>query len=85
MAEKKKSVIKKKISRDINIGRFHQLEITCEFEEEVEWGDIKERQEKSEKITNLLIVDFMRTLSRVMDELQVDRKVAFVKNTSGGS
>jgi hypothetical protein len=74
MAELRKSIIKKRIRRNINTAQFEQLEISCEFEEEVEWESIDQRQAKSEKITNLLIMDFQRTLTKAMEELGLNRK-----------
>jgi len=75
MAEitEKKSVIHKRISRKIQTATFENIEISCEFQEEVTWNDLKERQMKSEKITKLLITDFNRTLAQVMDELNLHR------------
>jgi|TARA_Y100000310_G_scaffold344276_1_gene456152 hypothetical protein len=73
MAEntKKTSRITKRVSRKIQTKTYENLEVTCEFSEEVEWSDMKERQEKLDRITKLLIVDFDRTLHKVMNELQV--------------
>tara|TARA_Y100000034_G_C6679357_1_gene298573 strand:+ start:261 stop:512 length:252 start_codon:yes stop_codon:yes gene_type:complete len=76
----KKSVIHKRISRKINTAPYENIEVSCEFQEEITWNDLKERQMKSEKITKLLITDFNRTLAQVMDELNLQRKGAVVRN-----
>tara|TARA_Y100000034_G_scaffold130410_1_gene188851 strand:+ start:451 stop:708 length:258 start_codon:yes stop_codon:yes gene_type:complete len=77
--EKRKSYIKKKITRNLNTAQFEQLEVSCEFQEDVEWSNIAERQDKSDKITKLLIIDFQQTLDQVLQELELHEKRATLK------
>ena len=74
----KKSIIKKRISRKIQTQTYENLEIHCEFEEEVEWDTIAERREKSQKISNLLMLDFKQTMKTALEELELHRKNATV-------
>mgnify|MGYP001085891919 CR=1 FL=1 len=70
----RKSIITKRIGRKIQTALYENLVIECEFTEEITWQDMTERQEKSEKITKLLILDFQRTLQKTMDVLQLQRQ-----------
>tara|TARA_Y100000310_G_scaffold336374_1_gene420710 strand:- start:4866 stop:5108 length:243 start_codon:yes stop_codon:yes gene_type:complete len=70
----RKSIITKRIGRKVQTALYENLVLECEFTEEITWGDLAERKEKSEKITKLLILDFQRTLQKTMDELQLQRQ-----------
>ena len=68
-----KSKIKKGIVRGIQTKKFEQVTITVETEEiEVEWKDLKERQRKTDKITEMLLDDFRKTYNEVVTTLGVD-------------
>ena len=77
----RKSIIHKTITRKLSTAKFESLDLTVEFEEEVEWNSIKERQEKSDKITKLLLVDYTKTRNAVLDVLGLTEKKASVSST----
>ena len=78
----KKSIIKKIINRKIQTASFEQLDINVEIQEEIEWTTPKERIEKTDKITKILLIDFIRTFNKVVDELKIDRHVGKVTSIS---
>ena len=77
----RKSHIRKTITRKLSTAKFESLDLTVEFEEEVEWNTIQERQEKSDKITKLLLNDFKQTRNAVLDALGLTEKKASVSST----
>lgn len=74
--------IKKLISRNINTAAYEQLTVTVEIEQEVEWKDPNERDEITEELTNVVLLDFDRTLKTIMTELELVRKAGYVKHIS---
>ena len=79
--EKKRfSKISKSISRKFNVAKYENLVIHVSYEEEVEWGDLKTRQKKSEDVTKLLLIDFEQTKKEVFAELGLEEKTAFMEN-----
>jgi len=74
-----KSKIKKSIVRGIQTKQFEQVTITVEAEEEIEWENPGEREEKTNKITDILIEDFTKTYNEVVTTLKVDRCIGSVK------
>jgi hypothetical protein len=74
----KKSIIKKSISRKVCTAPYETLDVHVEIVEEVEWENMDERMKKTEAISKILIIDFVKTLNRVAEELNVDKKVAQV-------
>jgi hypothetical protein len=76
------SKISKRISRTFRIGEFKSLVIDVNFEEEVSWKDMKERNTKSGNITKLLLKDFQNTTNEVFEELGVGEKKATFKYSS---
>jgi hypothetical protein len=71
-----KSKIKKSIFRKISTAKYETIDINLEIEEEIEWKDMKERMAKTEKISQILILDFINTYDKVIGELKIDRKIA---------
>jgi hypothetical protein len=57
MSDKRKSIIKKRMSRTFNIGDYNSLVVDVSFEDEVEWETLEERNKKSENMTKLLLLD----------------------------
>jgi len=74
------SKISKSISRKFNVAKYENLVIHVSYEEEVEWGDLKTRQKKSEDVTKLLLIDFEQTKKEVFEELGLEEKTAFMEN-----
>lgn len=74
----KKSVIKKSISRRIHTAPYEALEVNVEVEETVEWEDVKDRMKKTEAISKVLLIDFVKTLNQVAEELNINKKIAQV-------
>ena len=72
----KTSKIKKSIFRKIQTAKFEQVDINLEIEEEIEWKDIEDRMKKTNQITQVLLLDFIQTYNKVVEELKVDRKLA---------
>ena len=76
----KKSIIKKSITRKISTAPFESLDVHVEIEETVEWEKMDERMKKTDAISKILLIDFVKTLNQVADELKVNKKVAQVSN-----
>ena len=73
----RKSIISKSISRKVQTDKYENLTISAHFEEEVEWKDLKERQQKSDNITKLLVNDFKQTVVIVLGGLGLTEVKAF--------
>ena len=80
MSEKRKSKITKSIRRIYNVAQYESLEIFVNYEDEIEWESVKERQSKSESIGKLLMKDFNKTRNDVFVELSESEKKAYFKN-----
>jgi hypothetical protein len=52
------------------------VDVHVEIVEEVEWEKMDERMKKTDAISKILIIDLVKTLNQVADELNVDKKVA---------
>ena len=76
----KKSIIKKSISRKICTAPYETLDIHVEIVEEVEWEKMDERMKKTDAISKILLIDFVKTLNQVSNELNVNKKVAQISN-----
>lgn len=76
----KKSIIKKSITRKISTAPYETLDVHVEIVEEVEWEKMDERMKKTDAISKILLIDFVKTLNQVADELKVDKKVAQISN-----
>ena len=74
----KKSIIKKSISRKISTAPYETLDVHVEVEEEVEWEKMDERMKKTDAISKILLIDFVKTLNQVADELNLNKKIAQV-------
>ena len=78
--EKRKSKISKSVRRIYNVAQYESLELVINYEEEIDWDTIKERQQKSKNITSLLLDDFKNTRKEVFEELNESEKKAYFKN-----
>lgn len=78
----KKSIIKKSISRKICTAPYETLDVHVEIVEEVEWDKMDERMKKTDAISKILLIDFVKTLNQVTEELNLNKKIASV---SGGN
>jgi len=78
--DKRKSKVVKSIRRIYNVAQYESLELVLNYEEEIEWADVKERQKKSRNITTLLLNDFKDTRKQVFEELNTSEKKAYFKN-----
>ncbi len=67
--EPRVSGIVKTISRKFNTAKYETLEVSVTFEEKVEWVSLKERQDKLDNITKLLLNDFEKTRKEVFSTL----------------
>jgi len=72
--EPRKSRISKKISRtffnkSINIPLYESVVVEVNFDEEVEWSSLEERQRKSDNITKLLKEDFNKTTKELFSKI----------------
>jgi thymidylate kinase len=76
------SKISKRISRTFKIGDYKSLVVDINFEEDVTWKDMNERNKKSENITKLLLKDFQNTTNEVFKELGVSEKKAVFIDSS---
>jgi len=82
MADKRKSIIKKKIGRKIQTREYESLDINVEIEEEIEWSDLKERQKKTNGISKILIKDYKETMAQVLEDLKLSQVKATVTSNS---
>ena len=74
-----KSIIKKGIIRKIRTADFEQLDVSLNIEEEIEWKNKEERENKTKKITELLINDFKEVYNEVCKEIEISRCIGTVK------
>lgn len=74
----KKSIIKKSITRKISTAPYETLDVHIEIEEEVTWEKMDERMKKTDAVSKILLIDFVKTLNQVTDELKVNKKVATI-------
>lgn len=80
--EVRTSKISKRISRTFRIGEFKSLVIDINYEEEISWSTLTERQKKSENVTKLLLADFQKTVQDSFEELGLIEKKATFKDSS---
>jgi len=81
----KKSKIRKAIFRKLNTAQYENVDIIVDIEEEIEWNTIEERMKKTENITKILVLDFIRTQEQALKELNINKKLAVVTNSSSAS
>jgi len=74
-----KSIIKKSISRKIRTADFESIDIFVEMQEEIEWSDVREKMDKTKIISNALVLDFMSTLEKTMEELKLNKQISIIK------
>ena len=79
---KQKSKIKKSITRKLSTAQYETIDVSVEIEEEIEWGNITERMEKSENITEVLIIDFKNTLVQSLKQMKLGKKLASITGSS---
>ena len=82
MEQKRKSIIKKKIGRKIQTKIYESLDVNVEIEEEIEWSDLKERQQKTDGISKILIKDYKETMTQVLKDLKLSQIKATVTSDS---
>jgi len=70
----RKSKIAKSIRRVYNVGKYESLEISVTYEEDVAWEKVQERQDKSQKISNLLLRDFELTRQAAFNNENIGNK-----------
>jgi len=68
------SKITKTVRRTLNVAPYENLDVSVSFEEEVTWENLKERQEKSNNMTKLLLKDYNKTLRDVCQNMGVQVK-----------
>jgi len=85
MEKKHTSLIRKKIGRKIQTKKFESLEIYVDIEEQIGWDSISERDEKTKKVTQILIKDFRNTMVDVVKELKLHRNTATIENSEPSS
>lgn len=72
----------KRIGQKIQPKQFHSLEIACEYEDVIEWKDVAERQDKLDKLTKNLLLDYKRTKEKILEDLGLSDKPVSVTETS---
>ncbi len=77
----RKSMIRKSIQRTLTTAKFESIVIHDEFEEEIEWSSLEERQRKIDNWDTILIQNFKKTHDKVMEELGLSHKKAYFKNS----
>ncbi|HUS49890.1 MAG TPA: hypothetical protein VMZ91_06975 [Candidatus Paceibacterota bacterium] len=82
MEQKRKSIIRKKIGRKIQTKMYESLDVNVEIEEEIEWSDLKERQQKTDGISKILIKDYKKTMTQVLEDLKLSQIKATVTSDS---
>ncbi|MFW6015242.1 MAG: hypothetical protein ACOCRK_02245 [bacterium] len=84
MAEnkKRKSKIRKSISRLISTGEFENVHITVDIEEEIEWQNVNERMEKTQNINKILVTDMINTIKTTLKDLKLNKKISNIKKRS---
>lgn len=74
----KKSIVKKSILRKISTANYESLDISVEIEEEIEWTTIEERTNKTQKISQILLKDFVYTYNEVVNKIGVQKCIGKV-------
>ena len=91
---KKKSIIRKSITRKLSTAQYETLDLTVEATEEIEWETVEEMMQKTTNISSVVMIDFQNTLAKTLQLMKLDKKLATVtgekKNnkkaaSSGGS
>ena len=85
MEKKHTSLIRKKIGRKIQTKKFESLEVYVDIEEQIGWDTISERNEKTKKVTQVLLKDFKTTMVDVIKELKLHRNTATIENSDYSS
>ena len=76
----RRSKIRKSIQRTVQTAKFESIVICDEFEEEIEWTSLEERQKKIINWESLLIQGFKRSFDNILQELGLSHKKAYFKN-----
>ncbi|MCD6435315.1 MAG: hypothetical protein J7L15_02905 [Clostridiales bacterium] len=77
---KKKSIIKKSITRKLSTAQYETLDVTVEATEEIEWDTVEERMNKTTNITSVVLIDFQNTLTKALGTMNLDKKLAEVNS-----
>ena len=75
----RKSRIHKGIERTLNTAKYESIVIHDYIDEEIEWGTLKEREDKVDKWETILIRRFMQYHDKAMKELGLEHKIAYLK------
>lgn len=78
---KRKSRIHKGIERTLNTAKFESIVIHDYIDEEIEWTTLEERDKKVNNWEGLLINRFKVFHDKVMNELRLEHKVAYFKES----
>ena len=74
----KKSIIKKSITRKISTAPYESIDINIEITEEVEWENMDERMKKTDAISKILLIDFVKSLNLAAEELNFTKNIATI-------
>ncbi len=77
----RKSRIRRGLHRQLNTEKYQQLLIIHEIEEEIEWKTLQERDQKIKNWETLHLKDYKQYHDRVLDELGLEHKKAFFKDS----
>lgn len=72
----KKSIIKKSITKKISTAPYESVDIHIELTETVEWETMDERMKKTDAISKILIIDFIKSLNQAAEELGFTKNIA---------
>ena len=80
---KNKTICRKRIGRKVQPKQFESLDISCEYEDTIEWDNMEERQAGIDKMTALAIEDFDRSCQTICESLGIESKSISVTHTTG--
>jgi len=69
------------IEREIQTSKFHQLVITCNIDEEIEWTSLEDWYQKRRNWDAILIRKYKEMRDQIMEELGFEEKVAYIKSS----
>jgi anthranilate/para-aminobenzoate synthase component II len=80
-AQLRKSRIHKGIARTLNTAKYESIVIEDHIDEEIEWSTLEERDKKINNWETILITRYKQFHDRVMNELGLEHKVAYFKES----
>lgn len=75
-----KTQCRKRIGRKIQPKRFESLEISCEYEDEIEWKTPAERQKLLDQLTEKALEDYEKSFNAICEQLGVEDKPVSVSH-----